>query len=75
MTDGLLHEEAVLLNSPTSGDVAAVGRLFATEQLALTRFVAARLNKRLARRLDAADVVQDIFVLAMCRLSDYLKER
>jgi RNA polymerase sigma factor (sigma-70 family) len=73
MIDALLHEEAVLLSSANIDDVAAIGELFAKEQVALEQFVANKLNRRLASRLDARDVVQDVFVLALGRLPAYLK--
>lgn len=48
-----------------------VNGLFAAERPALVRFVSRRLSRQLRTRLDASDVVQEIFREAYRRFEDY----
>ena len=66
-------ETQELLTNALSGDPAAVNQLLARHRDALRRMIALRLDRALARRVDASDVVQDVLVEANRRLADYLQ--
>jgi RNA polymerase sigma-70 factor (ECF subfamily) len=53
-----------LLTAARSGAPGAIDRLLAAHRAALRRMVAARLSPRLARRVDASDVVQEALLVA-----------
>jgi RNA polymerase sigma-70 factor (ECF subfamily) len=61
-----------LLTAVRSGAPGAIDRLLAAHRAALRRMVAARLSPRLARRVDASDVVQEALLVAARRLPEYL---
>jgi RNA polymerase sigma-70 factor (ECF subfamily) len=61
-----------LLELVRGGDGEAVNRLLARHREAVRRLVSLRMDRRLAKRLDASDVVQDALVDANRRLADYL---
>lgn len=65
-----LHE---LLERAGAGDLDAKGRLFAEHRERLRRMVQMRLDPRLRSRLDASDVLQDVFVEFSNSLPEYLK--
>ncbi len=68
-------EETVrLLNGAEGGDAGAVNRLMNRHRKALKRLVNMRMDRALARRVDASDVVQDVMFEASRRLNDYLRE-
>jgi RNA polymerase sigma-70 factor (ECF subfamily) len=68
------HEETLeLLNGAQQGDRDAVDRLLDRHRDSLNRMVRCRLNRGVAGRVDASDVVQDALVTASRRLADYLK--
>jgi len=72
---GELHESAEisqLLERASAGDRAALDDLFSLHQERLLRMVRFRLNRRLHRRIDETDVVQEAFVEASRKLRDYL---
>lgn len=52
--------------------VAGLGRLFEQERPHLRRFLERRINRKLASRLDASDVIQEVFFRAQQSLSAYL---
>ena len=60
---------------PSGGDEAARQQLLERYRDYLRRMVAVRLDRRLAARVDASDVVQETLVEAARRLDDYLRER
>ena len=64
-----------LLERAESGDREALGELIEQHRQRLTRVVTFRLDRRLRGRIDASDVVQEAFVDAMERFTDYLADR
>jgi RNA polymerase sigma-70 factor (ECF subfamily) len=62
-----------LLARAAAGDSAAWGALLATHQERLVRMVAFRMDPRLSRRLEPADVVQEAFVEAAEHRGDYFR--
>ena len=63
-----------LLASAGTGDRAAVNRLLERHRASLRKMVQLRLDRRIARRVDASDVVQDVLLEANTRLQDYLAD-
>jgi RNA polymerase sigma-70 factor (ECF subfamily) len=66
-------ETQQLLDRARNGDQAAAEQLLAREREPLRRMIDLRLDPRLAGRVDASDVVQDVLVEVHKRLQDYLK--
>jgi RNA polymerase sigma-70 factor (ECF subfamily) len=60
-----------LLNRAAHGDADAWGALLAQHQGRLAQFIAFRLDPRLRGRIDAADVIQDAFIVATARRADF----
>ena len=52
-----------LLEAARGGDSAAVNNLLERHRDSLRRMVQARLDKAIAQRVDASDVVQDVLLL------------
>ncbi|HLJ12552.1 MAG TPA: sigma-70 family RNA polymerase sigma factor [Planctomycetaceae bacterium] len=73
--DGPLDNFDLVLQSASAGDISAMAHLLTGERGALNQFVATRLDKRLAARLDVGDIVQDVLIEAACKLPDYLDRR
>ncbi len=67
-------ETLQLLNNAGDGDAAAVNQLLERHRNSLRRAVHLRLDRALARRIDASDIVQDVLVEANTRLADYLRD-
>jgi RNA polymerase sigma-70 factor (ECF subfamily) len=67
------EETQDLLDRARQGDEAAKGRLLAGHREGLRRMIALRLDKALARRVDASDIVQEVILEAHRRLDDYLR--
>lgn len=63
-----------LLRNAARGDSQAVNELLERHRDALRRMVRLRLDKAMARRIDASDIVQDVLIEAHDRLRDYLKD-
>ncbi len=61
-----------LLVAARGGDSAAISDLLERHRDLLRRMVQARLDRAIARRVDASDVVQDVLLEAHGRLSDFL---
>ena len=61
-----------LLRQAAAGDQAAWGLLLEQYRDRLRRMVALRMDRRLQRRIDASDVVQEAFVESSARLAEYL---
>jgi RNA polymerase sigma-70 factor (ECF subfamily) len=61
-----------LLTRARTGDERALADLLGRHRQAIRRAVQLRLDRRLAARVDASDVVQDTFLEASRRLADYL---
>lgn len=57
-----------------AGSADAVNRLLDRHRDSLRRMVDYRLDRRLERRVDASDVVQDVLIEANRRLADYLND-
>jgi RNA polymerase sigma-70 factor (ECF subfamily) len=64
-----------LLELAAAGDPDARGRLLQRHRQRLRKLVALRLDRRLAARADASDVVQDSLVEADRRLGDFMRQR
>ena len=64
-----------LIEQAREGDAAARQRLLEGCRARLRRIVAVRLDRRLAARVDASDVVQEALADASRRLDDYLLSR
>jgi RNA polymerase sigma-70 factor, ECF subfamily len=64
-----------LIDRAARGDVAARGQLLEGYRDYLRRMVAARLDRRLAARVDPSDVVQETLAAAASRLDEYLRDR
>jgi RNA polymerase sigma-70 factor, ECF subfamily len=65
----------VLLSDAAQGDEQAVRCLLEKHRERLRRMIAARLDPRLAPRLDPSDVVQETLADAAQKLPDYLRDR
>jgi RNA polymerase sigma-70 factor, ECF subfamily len=66
-------DDAALLDRAARGEQAAFEELFSRHRPRLARAIALRLDRRLAARVDASDVVQDTCLEAFRRLPDYLR--
>ena len=64
-----------LLDRARREDRSAVGRLLEIHRQRLRRMVAARLENRLAARIDPSDIVQDALLEAERELPKYIRER
>jgi RNA polymerase sigma-70 factor (ECF subfamily) len=64
-----------LLDDASRGDADARGQLLERHRDRLRRMIAVRLDRRLAARLDASDIVQDTLATAAARLDAYLRDR
>ena len=63
-----------LLANAKGGDRAAVNRLLERHRVSLRKMISLRLDRQIARRVDASDVVQDVLLEANTRLQDYLAD-
>jgi RNA polymerase sigma-70 factor (ECF subfamily) len=64
----------VLLDRAAGGDAQAWGALLARHQGRLERLAAFRLDPRLRGRVDAADVVQEVFIAATGRRAEFFQQ-
>ena len=64
---------AELLDLARGGDEAAVNQLIERHRNALRHLVRMRLDKKIQRRVDVSDVVQDVLIEANRRLQGYLE--
>jgi RNA polymerase sigma-70 factor (ECF subfamily) len=64
-----------LLRRASAGDAAALGELFDRYRNRLRRMVAVRLDPRLARRVDASDVLQEAYLDVARRLDEFTARR
>ena len=62
-----------LLDGVRHGDDEAAGRLLDRHREALRRMIHMRLDRKIQRRVDASDIVQDVLVEANQRLAAYLE--
>jgi RNA polymerase sigma-70 factor (ECF subfamily) len=65
-------ETVELLERARNGDATAIDELFACHRERLGRMVQMRLDWRLRGRIDESDVIQDAYLEASRRLSEYL---
>lgn len=63
-----------ILAEVRDGNGDAVNRLLERHRPSLRRLIDFRLDRRLERRVDASDVVQDVLIEANRRLAEYLKD-
>lgn len=63
-----------LLLLAKGGDRTAINRLLERHRASLRRMVQLRLDKKIASRVDASDIVQDVLLEANDRLPSYLGE-
>lgn len=68
-----LESTQQLLQAARDGNPAAVNELFERHRDSLRRMVQARLDRAVARRVDASDVVQDVLLEAHGRLNDFIQ--
>lgn len=66
-------EEA--LRRAAEGDREALGALLEEHRERLLRMVRLRLDRRLQARIDASDVVQEVFLEAARRVGDFVRDR
>ena len=62
-----------LLQAARDGDTDAVNELMNRHRDSLRRMVQARLDRAVAQRVDASDVVQDVLLEAHGRLTDFIQ--
>ena len=62
-----------LLTAARGGDADAINRLLEKHRAPIRRLVELRLDRRVRRRVDVSDVVQDVMVEANGRLDKYLQ--
>jgi RNA polymerase sigma-70 factor, ECF subfamily len=67
-------ETQVLLKRVELDDAEAAERLWERHREPLRRMIGLRLDRALARRVDASDVVQEVLIKANQRLRDYLRD-
>ena len=63
-----------LLRAARAGDADAINRLLEKHRGAVRRLVEMRLDRKLQRRVDVSDVVQDVMIEASGRLNKYLDD-
>jgi RNA polymerase sigma-70 factor (ECF subfamily) len=64
-----------LLERAAAGDAASWGTLLMQHKERLQRVIALRLDHRVQGRVDAQDVLQEVFVRALSHRDDYLSQR
>src|SRR5436305_271272 len=68
------HITLNLLAEARNGDRSAVNRLLERHRTSLRKLIQMRLDHRIAQRVDASDIVQDVLLEANMRLEDYLSD-
>ncbi|OYW24793.1 MAG: RNA polymerase subunit sigma-70 [Planctomycetales bacterium 12-60-4] len=68
------NETQQLLDDAGRGDGGAVNQLLERHRDSLRRLIRLRLDRAVARRVDASDIVQDVLLEANQRLGDYLAD-
>ncbi len=68
-------DTAEALERAVAGDREALGAALEKHRLRLWRMVRLRMDRRLQARMDASDVVQEVFLEASRRLEEYLRDR
>jgi RNA polymerase sigma-70 factor (ECF subfamily) len=72
---GNSSETEQLLEQAAGGDKESLGRLLTRHEDRLRRMVAFRLDQRLQGRIDASDVIQEVYVEVSQHLPEYQKQR
>ncbi|MDA0281724.1 MAG: sigma-70 family RNA polymerase sigma factor [Planctomycetota bacterium] len=67
------EETQELLGSAGAGDASAVNELLNRHRDAVRKMIHFRMDRAVAARVDASDVVQDVMLEANQRLSDYIQ--
>lgn len=73
MTDDS-SETSELLRRAADGDQEALSRLFSEYRERLKRMVRLRMNRRLQRRVDDSDVLQEAYLEVSRQFADYIRE-
>jgi len=68
-------ETEALISRAAVGDRAAREDLLVRNRERLRQMIMVRMDRRLLPRLDASDVVQEVFAEAFQKMSDYLQRR
>ena len=63
-----------LLNRARQGEAEAVNALLARHRAAVEHMIRLRLDRAIAPRVDASDIVQEVLLEASQRLGDYLRQ-
>lgn len=63
-----------LVESAAAGDQTSLENLLHIHTSRLTRMIALRIDRRLSRRFDVDDVVQEVHIQASQHLADYLRD-
>jgi RNA polymerase sigma-70 factor (ECF subfamily) len=63
-----------LIQQAQGGDAAAVDELLARHREPVRRMIGLRLDRAVAPRVDASDIVQDVLLEASRRLGEYLRD-
>ena len=74
MADRPGRDTELFIEAARRGGADARGGLLERYRPRLTRMVAVRLDRRLAARVDPADVVQEALLEAAARLDEYLRD-
>jgi RNA polymerase sigma-70 factor, ECF subfamily len=72
---GKLDDTEALLQKVQNGDQAAFDALFQRHRAKLRQTIALRMDRRVAARVDASDVLQDAYLEAYKRLPKYLQQQ
>ena len=67
-----LEDFEALVRRAVEGEIGALAQLLTGQQVWLAKFVSARIDRRLASRIDVGDIVQEVLVEAARKLPDYL---
>jgi RNA polymerase sigma-70 factor, ECF subfamily len=67
-------ETGRLLHDAAEGEKASLGALLTRHEVRLRRMITLRLDQRLKGRIDASDVLQEVYLEASRCLADYLRE-
>jgi RNA polymerase sigma-70 factor (ECF subfamily) len=68
-----VNETQLLLDGAQNGESDAVNRLMERHRDTVRRIVQMRLDRKIQRRVDVSDVVQDVLIEANRRLDDYMR--
>src|SRR5579871_6058485 len=66
-------ETRKILEEAAQGDSSALSALLTQHRERLRRMVALRMDQRLQGRIDASDVIQEVYLEAWTRLAEYLR--